>query len=107
MSLVKLDVRTTTDQVLYVEPSSLRIYATPLGVDPATVPVDKTSLLPVDTKSILAAGVVASSAAAVPAPLATPQPVVAKKKKKKTPVKRLKESPFQEASGRLRVAIYN
>ena len=55
--LVKLDVRTTTDQVLYIEPSSLRIFATPLGADLTTLPIDKQSLLPVDTKAILAAGV--------------------------------------------------
>lgn len=103
--LVKLDVRTTTDQVLYIEPSSLRIFATPLGADLATLPIDKQSLLPVDTKAILAAGVGVPAATPAAAKSATPRP-----KKKKTAVNKLKQSPFTESplsSGRLRVAIYN
>ncbi len=104
-SLVKLDVRTTTDQVLYIEPSSLQIFATPLGANLATLTVTKQSLLPVDTKAILAVGVTVSAPPAATAPkTATSRP-----KKKKTVAAKLKQSPFVESSssGRLRVAIYN
>lgn len=103
--LVKLDVRTTTDQVLYIEPSSLQIFATPLGANLATLTVTKQSLLPVDTKAILAAGVTVSAPlAATASKTATSRP-----KKKKTAAAKLKQSPFVESSssGRLRVAIYN
>lgn len=102
MSLIKLDVRTTTDQVLYLDPSSQRIFATPLGADPNS----QESLLPVDANSILAAGVAGPVASVSSSPLQAPK---SKKKKKKKAVQRLRESPFmQPSNGRsLRVAIYN
>lgn len=104
MSLIKLDVRTTTDQVLYIDSASGRLYATPLGVDLATVSIDAKSLLPVDASSILAAGV------AVTTPTSTHKLVKPRSKPKSSkskPKSRIRDSPFEASSSRpLRVAIY-
>jgi len=108
-NLVRLQLSTTTDQTLFYDVSSRRLYVTPLGSmppPPGSMP-PLSSLLPIDAKSILAAGV----AGCAPLPSSPAAPISSSK-----PKPRVRSSPFRRPSrrrvrdldaGSFKVEIYN